>query len=133
MVYCSFCSITAASAHFSRGVFTLRLVERQLVIRPPRKNHDCEDEAQNAVRGKQSSRFRNPCLRHTYQFGNYKSVESWMAALISQASERGSMAAVLHLKCDWTRTTVLACLGFVVGCRCAICGRPVMKGFSMGA
>ena len=76
MVYCAFCSIAAACAHFSRGAFTSRLVKRQLVIRPPRKNHECEGEAQDAMREKHSRRCRNPCLRHTYQFGNYKSVKS---------------------------------------------------------
>jgi len=76
MVYCALCSITAAYAHFSRGAFTSRLVKRQLVTRPPCKNHECEGEAQDATREQHSPRCRNPNLRHTYQFGNRKSVES---------------------------------------------------------
>jgi hypothetical protein len=74
LVYCAFRGITAACAHFSWGALTVRLVERQLVIRPPRKNQECERETQDTVKGKQSLAFRNPGLRDTFQFNPCKSV-----------------------------------------------------------
>ena len=74
LVYCAFRGITAACAHFSWGALTVRLVERQLVIRPPRKNQECEGETQDTVKGKQSLGFRNPGFRDTIQFNPCKSV-----------------------------------------------------------
>jgi hypothetical protein len=45
-----------------------RVVERQLITRAPRKNHDCEVDAEDTVKGEQPLRFRDPNSRHAFHF-----------------------------------------------------------------
>jgi hypothetical protein len=53
----------------------LRLVERQLVVRPPRKNHECDGEAQDPVKGAQPPIFPTPGLRHAFHFSDRESAK----------------------------------------------------------
>src|SRR5580658_7992581 len=72
LVQCALGSVAAACAHFSRGTFMSRLVERQLVICPPRKNHECEGDAEDTTKGEQPLRPRDSSLKHAFQFSSFR-------------------------------------------------------------